>query len=106
MQTISTRYSSSLPTKGMRKEPFTKSQIQSTNPNRNYGKYSVFILLVSPQLVDGPLESPSFVCMYVCMYEYMYVTRYLGNCSLIFSETWQLDRTWIVNKNFLSGFLN
>ena len=39
---------------------------------------------------------------YVCMY----VTRYLGDRSLLFPETLQLDRTWIGDKNVPSGFLN
>ena len=37
---------------------------------------------------------------YVCMY----VTRYLGDRSLLFPETWQLGRTWIGDKNVPSGF--
>ena len=34
-----------------------------------------------------------------------YVSRYLGDCSLLFSKTWQLGRTWISDKNVPSGFL-
>ena len=58
-------------------------------------KMEFFAFLVSPPSVEGPLKSPSFV--------HRYVTRYLGNCLLLFSETWQLDRTWIGDKNVPSG---
>ena len=39
-------------------------------------------------------------------YVRMSVTRYLGDRSLLFPETWQLGRTWIGDKNVPSGFLN
>ena len=42
----------------------------------------------------------------VRMYVRMSVTRYLGDRSLLFPETLQLDRTWIGYKNVPSGFLN
>ena len=46
-----------------------------------------------------PKDALSFVCQFVRSY----VTWLLENCSLLFSETMRLGRTWVGDKNVPSG---
>ena len=80
---------------------------------------NTMLITMNPSKAVTPLERNIFIGMYVfgllmdlwnhphssvCPSIRMSVTRYLRNRSLLFSETWQLDRTWIGDKNFQADF--